>query len=146
MIPSRFQKLTLFIVLCGLTLTACSILPPAEDCGGESVADRDTLEEFFSRLQLLGSSADQAENNESKVGRIFQPSDELAIQGQSNRDGTLRLCIFESKPAGEIVYDRTFNLSTGEETIQLGSFEEGPYVIRVFANGVLVHNFQFLIR
>jgi hypothetical protein len=146
MISSLFKKQLSCSILIIMILTACSILPPAEDCGGESVPDRDALDVYFSSLQLLGTAPDQSENSGSKAGRIFQSTDELAIIGQSVREGTMRLCIFESKPAGEIVYDQTFNLSTGEETIQLGSFKEGPYVIRVFANGVLVHNFQFLIR
>ncbi|MGD2157276.1 MAG: hypothetical protein PVG32_10415 [Anaerolineales bacterium] len=145
MILKIFPKL-LQILLTFLFLSACSILPPAEDCGGGTSPDRDALEEYFADLQLLGRTTDQSENEGPEVGRIFQPTDELAIQAGSNREQTVRLCIFESKPAGEIVFDQTYKLSTGEDVIQLGSFEEGPYVIRVFTNGVLVHNFQFLIR
>jgi hypothetical protein len=58
----------------------------------------------------------------------------------------LRLCIFEARRSGQIRFDDVYSISAGQQDIDLGRFEEGPHIIRVYADGELVENISFMVR
>lgn len=142
---SIFRQIIIF-VLFGSLITSCDTFAPSKLCGEDTEADHTAFNRFFSELQLIDLAITTPGDEQEQVGRVFKNPASLTIKGTLINESEIRLCIFGAKRNGEVVFDEFFVLSSGEQSISLGEFEEGPYIIRVYADGKLVENLSFLIQ
>ena len=139
--------LSIFIVFlsAGLSLSSCTTFTPSTLCGKETTPNHDTYSQYFTSIQLQNTTGDGTDSSPN-TGRIFSSPNELIIEAKSITDVAVRFCVFEVKRGGEILYDQTHLMSGGNQSFSIGGFEPGSYMIRVYADEVLVDNMQFLIR
>ncbi len=143
------MKLTRYILLLaifGITLSACDTFQPSKLCGDETEADHQAFVQIFAEMQLVNLDGSYVEEGTENAGRVFETPTSLSLTLNTSQDTNLRLCIFGAKRNREIVFDETFNVSTGAESILLGDFTKGSYIIRVYADDLLVENISFMIR
>jgi hypothetical protein len=128
-----------------LLLSACAFGPPPS-CGDNlgGTADTTKFDQYFTSMQLV-DEADGQPGPEGENGAQFGSGDALAIQADAKSEVELRACIQPRGP-GDIAFDNTQTMPAGQGTFSVGTFEAGPYVIRVIVEGVLVKNFPFEIK
>ncbi len=142
----KYLRIVLLMLIFGGLLSACDTFQPSQLCGEETEADHQAFTQTFSEMQLVNLDGSYVENNGDQVGRVFESPASLAITLTSRADIELRLCIFGTKRNGEIVFDESFNLAAGQESIRLGEYPKGAYIVRVYADTKLVENISFLVR
>ncbi len=142
----KLLRLVLLTLILGGALSACDTFQPSQLCGEETEADHQAFTQIFSDLQVSALDGSYVEDGNEQVNRVFQGPVSLAINMVSLKETELRLCIFGAKRNGAVVFDESFSLAAGQESIRLGEYSKGPYIIRVYADGKLVENISFLIR
>lgn len=142
----KFLRITLLLVILGGSVCACDTFQRSQLCGAETEADHQAFTNTFTEMQLVNQASASEGENGGQIGRVFEQPVSLTIDLNSLEEVELRLCIFETKRKGEIVFDESFSLSTGQESLDLGEFGEGSHIIRVYVDGKLVENISFLIQ
>ena len=139
-------RITILFALLGVVLSACDTFQPSQLCGEQTEANHQVFLNTFSEMQLVNQVDKSGGQNVEQTGRVFTPPISLAINLVSLEKVELRLCIFEARRNGKVVFDEVFSINLGETRIDLGDFGEGPHIIRVYVGGNLVENISFLIR
>ncbi|MBC8508001.1 MAG: hypothetical protein ISR58_21865 [Anaerolineales bacterium] len=139
-------RTALFMLICATLVPACDTFQPSQLCGDQTEADYQSFVKIFSEMQLVNLDGSYAEDGAEQTGRVFDGPTSLALSLYNEQDTQLRLCIFGTKRNGEIVFDETFTVDAGQESIRLGEFEKGQYIIRVYADELLVENISFMIK
>ena len=142
----NFLRIALFMLIFGTFVSACDTFQPSQLCGDQTEADHQAFTLIFSELQLVNLDGSLVEDDAEQPGRVFDGPASLSLSLSSEQDTQLRLCIFGAKSNGEIVFDETFTVTAGQESIRLGEFEKGQYIIRVYADELLVENNSFQIK
>ena len=142
----NYLRLFLLTLICATMLSACDTFQPSQLCGDQTEANHQAFDHIFTEMQLVNLDGSNTEEDAEQTGRVFDSPAVLSLSLNSVQDTSLRLCIFGAKRNGEIVFDETLKLAAGQESIRLGEFEKGPYIIRVYADELLVENISFLIR
>ncbi|MBL7163193.1 MAG: hypothetical protein ISS57_11350 [Anaerolineales bacterium] len=142
----KLLRITLLLAISGFSLSACDTFQPSQLCGGETEADHQAFTNTFSEMQLVNQAITGEGENGGQTGRVFEQPVSLIIDLTSLEEVEMRLCIFEAKRNGEIVFDEDFSISAGQESFDLGDFGEGSHIIRVYVDGKLVENISFLIQ
>ncbi len=141
----KFVLLATLIFL-GIFVTSCDTYAPSQLCGEETEADHEVFTQYFSVIQLFDITDSHTKNNQLQAGRVFEEPATLAIFGSLIKDSEVRLCVFGASFRGEVVFDEVFNFSAGDQSIDLGKYGKGPYIIRIYADGILVENISFIIQ
>lgn len=141
----KFFRLA-FVIVLGFLIAGCDIYQPSSLCGEETEADHAAFSQYFSDMQLVNSPGSDSENTNPQVGRVFVSPVSLVLESTLLQESEVRLCIFGAKMRGEVVFDETFTMGSGTQSFKLGEFQEGPFIIRVYANGKLVENISFIIQ
>jgi len=97
-------------------------------------------------MQLANEQGEESSGGTKQIGRVFEAPASLTLESTLVKASQVRLCIFGAKIRGEVVFDETYSLIVGDQSFDLGYFEEGPFVIRVYADGKLVENISFLME
>jgi hypothetical protein len=142
----KFFRLVFLFTLFGWLITSCDTYQPSQLCGLETEPDHTLFGEYFSQILLVNQTSSKSPNETQQVGRVFEDPASLVLDTALINDAQVRLCVFAAKIKGEVVFDETFAISAGSQSFNLGEFEEGPYIIRVYADSKLVENISFLIE
>lgn len=142
----KTTRLILPILFMGLFTSSCDTFAPSQLCGDTTEADHETFGQYFSEIHLMTISSSESNDDQPQIGRVFKHPAILAINGSLIKDSNIRFCIFGAKRNGEVVFDKSFSLNSGDISIEIGEFTKGPYMIRVYADGVLIENISFLIQ
>jgi hypothetical protein len=142
----KFFRLAFVLTLLGMLTASCDTYQPSQLCGAQTEPDHRLFSDYFSELQLVNLSSKDTNGEDQRIGRVFEVPASLSLNGTLIKAGDIRLCIFGAKIRGEVVFDETFSITGGTQLFELGKFEEGPYIIRVYADGKLVENISFVIE
>lgn len=135
-----------FVLVLPLLAPACESFQPSQICGVETEPNHELYSQHFEGIQLSEGNHEGDSQNAVQAGRVFEEPTNLVIDVQSRADFRLRLCLFKVTRGEEILFDETFTVSSGEALFELGQFERGTYLIRVYADGALVENIPFQVR
>jgi hypothetical protein len=138
-------RIALVILFVGFVLSSCTAFTPSTLCGEETTPNHEAYAQYFTSVQLL-NTAEEGSEQSPNAGRIFDSPNDLIIEAESITNLAVRFCIFEVKRGGEVLYNQTHPISGGNHSFKIGGFEPGSYMIRVYADEILVDNMQFLIR
>ena len=130
-----------------LAFLACGPLSPPESCGDfGGVADEALFIEYFEFMEVVNSTTGSPGEFDDEGEMQFRSSDPLAITFESNKDVSIRACMQERKGGGKILFDETQSFGPGENSLALGNYSKGGYVIRVIVDDSLVKNLPFGIK
>jgi hypothetical protein len=137
----RLLVLLMMLVL----ISSCRALSPPESCGLGGFANDTAYGLYFSDLDLLDVNGNPGEPDRDGTPR-FEEGSALNLWLQVKSDTRVRICVEETRGGGEIAYDETSALTSGQTAITLGVLERGPYIIRISIDGTLVRNVPFSVR
>lgn len=136
---------SLYLLLAAsLLLAACGNFGPPPACieGLGGSADTAAFDAHFASMELV-SAATGEPGGPAEHGVAFAAGEPLAIRVDSFDAVSLRACL---QAAREIPIDQTYDLSAGEQILDLGALDEpGMYVVRMIVDGVLVKNLPFTL-
>jgi len=141
------ENLILLIFALVLSILACGTFSPPESCGEDfgGTADEALFGRYFESLELVsGNTWQQGVDGES--GMQFPVGEPLLIMFDAKSAVQIRACIQHTVGGGKLAFDQTSSFQTGENEFQIGTFEPGPYVVRVIVDGTLVKNLSFSIN
>lgn len=143
--PNQRNRLIAAGVLLGLTALACGQLSPPESCGENigGTADEAKFDELFAEMTLVDGASGEPGSGDPPT---LAAGDQLIIQAQALDDVSVRACIEESRGGGEIALDEIQTMAAGESSFSIGTFEPGPYVIRVIVDDTLIKNLPFTVE
>ena len=133
------------LIAASLLLAACANFGPPPECseGLGGVADTAAFDAHFASMDLVSAASGET-GARAEHGVAFAADEPLAIAVDSLDAGILRACV---QAARAIPVDQTYELSAGEQTLELGVLgEPGMYVVRVIVDGVLVKNLPFTLE
>jgi len=142
----KYLRIGLLIIICGVFITACDTFQPSQLCGEETEADHQAFTQVFSEIQLVNLDGSYNEENAEQTGRVFYSPVSLSMIITSLEETELRLCIFGAKRNGKVILDESFTVAAGQESIRLGDYTKGPYIIRIYSDGTLVENIPFIVK
>jgi hypothetical protein len=152
-------------------LTACGALKPPEECPFTGTADESVFQQSIYKVELVvekthvsPESGAPGEYLEPEKTLIFRTQDKLELVFMT-KIMTLSglVCISQAKGGVKIVFTQDWHFSemtgTGwsdlmrppgvtvrENRIPLGTFQRGPYVIRIAVDNKLVKNISFTVK
>ncbi|MCX6035500.1 MAG: hypothetical protein NTV38_11085 [Chloroflexi bacterium] len=140
-------NLLLLIFVLVLSILACGTFSPPETCGEDlgGTADEALFGRYFESMELVSGNTWQP-GAEGESGMQFPAGESLLIMFDAKSDVQVRACIQHTVGGGKMAFDQTSSFQNGENEFQVGTFEPGPYVIRVIVNGTLVKNLPFSIN
>ena len=141
---TSFPRGLLLLLTASLLLAACGGFGPPPECieGLGGVADTAAFDANFASLPLVSAARGQP-GRPAEHGVAFAAGEALAIRVDSLGAVSLRACVQEAR---SIPIDQTYELSTGEQSLKIGTLPEpGMYVVRVIVDGVLVRNLPFTL-
>jgi hypothetical protein len=141
----QIKALLLTTLLMLPLFSSCRALRPPESCGLGGIANNTAYGLYFDKLDLLDVNGSPGEPDRDGLPR-FQEGQALNLWLQVKSETRIRVCVEETRGGGEIAYDETSPLSSGQSAITLGVLESGPYVIRMSIDGTLVQNVAFTVR
>jgi hypothetical protein len=100
---------------------------------------------YFNEASLLDVDGNPGEPDRDGAPR-FGEDKAINLWLRVKSDVRVRICVEETRGGGEIAYDETRPLQSGQSAIALGTLDRGPYVIRLSIDGTLVRNIPFSIR
>ncbi|TFH34504.1 MAG: hypothetical protein E4G99_09365 [Anaerolineales bacterium] len=126
-------------------VSSCRALRPPESCGLGGNANETGYGLYFEKLDLLDVSGSPGIPDRDGLPR-FEEGQALNLWLQVKSDTRVRVCVEETRGGGEIAYDETTPLASGQNAITLGILESGPYVLRMSIDGTLVRSVPFSVR
>lgn len=140
-------RIIVAVAALSLVLAGCAGFGPPQSCGAGGTADEVAFARAFTALELVdGTTGQPPAERDPEFGPIFTTAAQLAIRAEALAGVSVRACVEGRTGGAKIGFDGTQTLSAGVGTMPLGSFEAGPWVVRVIVDGVLVKNLPFMTR
>jgi hypothetical protein len=138
----------IFVCLASLlAFIACGPLSAPESCGDfGGVADEVLFTEYFEFMEVVSSTTGSPGEFDDEGEMQFSSSESLSISFENKKDVSIRACMQERKGGGKILFDETKSFSPGGNSLALGNYSRGGYVIRVIVDESLVKNLPFGIK
>lgn len=94
-------------------------------------------------MGLVNTETDQSTQHKDEGADKFSVDGSVTLLVDSLTDVTIKVCVEERRGGREIAFDQTIDVNAGEGDLEIGTLEEGSYVVRVIVDGVLVKNLLF---
>ena len=130
-----------------LSIQACGSLSEPESCGEiGGTANEVLFDQNFVLMELVNATTgDPGEYNSEGEVQVGS-SDSLSIPFEIKNDVSIRVCLQERKGGGKILFNETKSFTSGENSLTLGTYSKGGYVVRVIMDEALIKNLPFRIE